>query len=185
MTKLEWLVNGEWVPHSHAPTYGRQDTARTPRLVAGIPAGDPTVFEALARRMQPPFFALYLLHTPRGEGEPGRYQSPELSMDDVLAFLTRYGALLTNDARHDFWLHSESENATIVWDRHNLLYAYGSLDEFEAVLRGLGFTRGAVEVPFPHEHQHHYRSEYDADARELLASTDWHRTPLRPGDEQF
>lgn len=161
------------------PNAGRRKT----RLTAGVPAGDPLVFQALVAELEPPYFVLYVLHTPRGEGEPGRYQSPALTRDKFLAFMSRYAVFLSGDGRHDIWAHSPSEKATIVWDRHNLVYAYGPLARFDAALRGMSFEQGEPNAAFVH--QHHYRREFDSDAAAILGEFNWSRTPLQPSDEQF
>src|SRR5690606_10214436 len=120
--------------------------------------------------------------TPRGEGEPGRYQSPEISFRTLRAFLRDYAPFLAADARHDLWVHSPSSAATVVWDRHNFLFAYGMLDRFQSELRGLGFARGALA--HLGAHQHHYRAEFDEAAANILTAFDWRRSPLLPEDEQ-
>jgi hypothetical protein len=112
----------------------------------------------------------------------GRYESPELSATDFRAFMTRFGEYFSADARFDIWAHSPAENATVVWDRHDQAFAYGPIDRFANELRALGFSEGGCEVPVPH--QHHYRAEYDAVAKELLSSMEWSHSPLRPEDEQ-
>jgi hypothetical protein len=63
------------------------------------------------------------------------------------------------------------------------LFAEGEpLDDVRETLAGLGFKEGWVE-PLG-AHFHHYRAEFDSDAANLLNEIDWHRTPLRPEDEQ-
>jgi hypothetical protein len=154
----------------------------TERIVAGSPGGDPELFRDLVRAMTPPWGLLYVLHTPRGEGEPGRYQSGLLEPDAFDVFLDRFGAFLQGDGRHDIWAHSPADSGTVVWDRHNLIYAYGPLDAFERVLTGRGFGAGHADAAF--RHAHYYRSDFDGDANALLEAEDWHWSPLRPGDEQ-
>jgi hypothetical protein len=183
MHKLSQLVGGEQVAHSHAPLYSREtlhdDSAR---LIAGVPGGDVSIFTALLALLQPPYILLYVLHTPRGEGQPGRYQSPELESAELEQFLKRFSSFLGGDARHDLWGRSQADEATVVWDRHNLIYAYGPLDRFAAALRGLGFREGVPEIPDPHAH--HYRAEFDRVAADLLATFHWTHSPLRSEDEQ-
>ncbi len=182
--KLGHEVDGEWVEHIHARTFGTEPAnGHGTRIVAGVPRGDIKVFANLIDFLTPPFFLLYLLHTPRGEGESGRYQSPELNGIEVRAFLKRFAAFLSSDARHDIWIHSPSEQATIVWDRHNLIFAYGPLARFESALRSLGFVVGQPRTPSPHEH--HYRPEFDGEAAAILQAFDWRRMPLHPEDEQL
>ena len=177
MYRLGHLVDGDWVAHSHAPVFESGD-----RIVAGVPGGDPAIFERMVECLEPSYRLLYVLHTPRGEGQPGRYQSPDLSLSDVKAFLTKFGPFLSADARFDLWAHSPSDNATVVWDRHNQLFAYGPLERFSTALRSLGFTSGYPSVPVPHEHN--YRAEFDDLAKELLGAFNWLHSPLRPEDEQ-
>jgi len=183
MSKLSHMVGGQWTTFSHPPIFDLETTATgTARIVAGIPGGDSLVVQSLAEGLTPPFFALYILHTPRGEGLPGRYQSPEMTLDELRDFLASYSAFLGSDARFDLWIYSIPEQATLVWDRHNLLYAYGPLDRFGTCLTRLGFAGQQPAIPAPHAH--HYREEFDAEAARLLRAMPWHMTPLRPEDEQ-
>ena len=54
-----------------------------PRLLVAAPPSKRNVFRELADRLAEPFFLLYVLHTPRGEGGAGRYQSPPLDSQQV------------------------------------------------------------------------------------------------------
>lgn len=96
--------------------------------------------------------------------------------------MNRFGGYLSADARFDLWAHSVAEQATVVWDRHNQLFAYGPLDKFSSQLNALGFTDGDASISF--SHLHHYRQEFDADATALLEYFTWSHSPLRPEDEQ-
>lgn len=182
MHKLSYLVEGKWTEHSFPPLYELEMAGEQQRLVAGIPRGQVEPFERLACCLAPPYFLLYVLHTPRGEGEPGRYQSAETTAEEFRAFMNRFGSYLSSDARFDLWLHSQSDNSTLVWDRRSQLFAYGQLNRLESELRALGFTEGRSPLPTPH--QHHYRVEFDSDAAELLSWNAWRHSPLRPEDEQ-
>src|SRR4051812_31931898 len=114
--KLGCLKGDIWVEHSHSPLFERDDS----RIVATAPASDVTVFRKLTQSLEPPLFLLYILHTPRGENIPGRYQSPSLSNADMNSFLNRFSDFLASDSRFDLWAHSPAMRATVVWDRHNL-----------------------------------------------------------------
>lgn len=88
MYKMDYLVDGEWVEHSFSPQFACVTTANgTTRVVAGVPNGDTEIFERLVSSLEPPCYLLYVLHTPRGEGEAGRYQSPELSLAQLRMFI--------------------------------------------------------------------------------------------------
>jgi hypothetical protein len=177
------MVGHAWLEHSHPPNFFTETMpAQGRRLKIGVPAGDVTVTRTLVDCLAEPLFVLYVLHTARGEGEIGRYQSPKLSHHATMEFLDRYAAYFTGDGRHDLWIHSPSSNATLVWDRHNHLFAYGSLECFESKLRALGFEERPLD-PLG-DHMHHYRAEFDADAFDVLAAFDWKWTELRPEDVQ-
>lgn len=177
--KLHRIVDGESLPHTHPAVYR---SLPGERIIAGVPDGDAEVLIALIERLAGPFHLLYVLHTTRGGAEQGRYQSPSIDKTDAIRWLRRFAGYLRADSRFDLWAHSPDENATLVWDRHDRLFAYGPLDDFDAALRGLGFAQGDAVIPSPHEH--HYRSVCDAEANALLASQDWSWSPLRPEDEQ-
>ena len=137
MFRLGHLVHGEWVAFSQPAVFECGG-----RIVAGVAGSDPLVFERLVEQLEPPYYLLYLLHTPRGEAEPGRYQSPKLSLTEVTAFLARFRRFLSADARFDLWAHAPSENATVVWDRHDKLFAYGPLDRYASALERSASARG-------------------------------------------
>lgn len=183
MQKLSIQRGDDWVEYSHPAVFALQALGdECVRLVAGVPGGDGSILRRMLACLEQPFYLLYVLHTPRGEGASGRYQSPALPEKSLTDFLERFSGLLGADARHDVWIYSPALNATLVWERHNLIYAYGSVACFESILRQMGFVHGKVGIDFPHAH--HYRAEYDADAKEVLAYFDWSYSPLHPEDEQ-
>jgi hypothetical protein len=183
MHKLSHQSGDAWVEHSH-PLSFKSETANNgiERLVVGVPSGTPSIFQSLVDCLAPPYFVLYILHTPRGEGNAGRYQSSSLGSREFHSFLERYSPFLSRDSRLDLWAYSPTEKATVTWDRHNLIHAYGPINRFSSSLRALGFRNGMPNVSFPH--QHHYHAEFDADAAGVLAEFDWHFSPLHPEDEQ-
>ena len=180
MFKLGQFVQGEWVEYSHAAVFERQTmNDGSLRLKVGVPAGDIEVPRQLTRCMEPPYQMLYVLHTSRGEGDMGRYQSPPIERAEFDAFLSRYQAYLRADGRFALWVHTPQ--AMLVWDHHNLLYAYGPLPAFEDALRSMGFAPGRLSIPVPHQHSD--RPECDADAAAVLAHFDWRHSELQPGDD--
>ena len=70
----------------------------------------------------------------------------------------------------------------LVYDRHNVIYAYGPLERFIAALESEGLTE-SKEVRFPVPHAHHYHAEFDVDERSVLKNEEWTLSPLHPGDE--
>jgi hypothetical protein len=138
---------------------------------------------SLAALLAPPIAVLWVLHTTRIGRDLGRHQSPPLSLPEVRDLLGEFAGFFENDARSDLWLHSRAPEATIVYERHGLIYVYGPLDAARAVLEAAGLREGPVAIPSPHEH--HYRAEYDEAERALASRYDWTITPLRAEDEQI
>ena len=97
--------------------------------------------------------------------------------------LREFGQFFCEDSRHDLWVRSHDEDATIVLDRHNLLYAYGPLDLFEQLLTSSGARVG--EPAALGTHVHHYHAVWDEMERQILRRFDWRISPLRPSDVQF
>jgi hypothetical protein len=133
--------------------------------------------------MHEPYGLLYVLQVPRNDVDPaGRYQNPEpISRADLGKFLQRFSSFLENDGRHHFWIGSADKSATLVYDRHDVLYAYGPLDLFEGILLRNNLHK-ADTVSFPGPHVHHYNQQFDQEARELMNYWQWIKYPLQGSD---
>jgi hypothetical protein len=153
------------------------------RLLIAVP--HPDLFRLLAGRLAEPVFVLYVLHTPRDEAALGRYQSPPLESAELNDFLADFTTYFAGDARHDIWVHSATDGRTLVWDRHDSIYAEGEpLEDVAAALGDAGFQPGTVFRPGVGPHIHYYRAEFDEQAAALLGRFDWTVSDLRPEDEQ-
>jgi hypothetical protein len=171
-------AGSEMERHDHAAVWERQEPAR---LVIAASRGGVDLMLDLARVLEGPFRILYVLVVPRGERAAGRYETPELDRADVERLLVRFRAFLETDGRHHLWLASPDEEALLVFDRHDILYAYGPIEAYEARLAYRGFHPGALEIPVPHLHAYHV--ENDADARDLAEAAAWTWSPLQDPDE--
>ncbi len=181
--KLSRIVDNDETPFVHARTYRAPlQSDATPRIAAGAANDGTSIFRSLVGCLRPPYLLLYVLHTPRGETTTGRYQSPPISAEELDALLQRFEDFFRADARFDLWAHSPEDEATVIWDRHDLLYAYGPHDRYIDALEAQRYVPGNPAVPFPHAH--HYRAAFDADAQALIAAFDWRHSPLRPEDQQ-
>lgn len=142
------------------------------------------LLDTLIDKMPPSFWLLYILVVPRGEGEPGRYQSSEpLTKESLEAFLAPFRNFFEVDDRFNIWIKAESGPALLVWDRHDLIYAYGFEEEWAQDLQRVGWIEvdpAAISIPYPHAH--HYHEMFDDDARAVLAAIKWDYTPLREQD---
>jgi hypothetical protein len=173
-------------PSFYANAWAREDLSGTERLTIAPRADHIGLLKNLLDAVPEPMWLLYVLVVPRGEGEAGRYQSPgPLSREEVKKFLVDFGYFLERDGRQNLWIRSESGAAMLVYDRHNLIYAYGHLPEFVSILVRQGLNEvqpNSIVVPDPHSH--HYHAVFDSDAERLLDSLEWQRTPLREQDQR-
>jgi hypothetical protein len=175
------LESEAWYPYDDR--WSLQRTTGPERLVvAPAPGHHVDVLLDLARRLREPFGILYVLVVPRtGEHLEGRYQSPHpTSRADTEAFVQHFRDYFEGDARHHLWLTSLPDAATLVYDHHDVIYAYGPLDQYRAVLANRGFRESPVAIPNPHHHR--YNEEFDATEGTLLAYWEWRHFPLQPSD---
>lgn len=136
----------------------------------------------LVTELMEPLFILYVLHVGRRQ-ESARYQSMELNCDDISKFIDRFGDYLLNDSRHEVWFHSPQDDVTIVYDRDNIIYVYGTEARFEQLLLSLNFTEHFESIYLPAPHRHRYHAEYDRYETEIIESFPWRMSPLQ--DEDF
>lgn len=181
--KFGWLPDGETEErYEYANNWAREKTSGPDRLVIAPRVHYIDLLQKLAARLQEPFLLLYVLVVSRGEGEPGRYQS-ELSYSAIQLheFLDSYRDFFEQDARQNLWIRS-TDGGLLVYDRHNLIYAYGPLDRFIGALTSSGLSE-SEDVFMRLPHVHHYHEAFDSRAKRLLTETAWIMSPLGPGDE--
>jgi hypothetical protein len=181
--KIEAVSGDRTAPVDYGNTLSREVVGGVDRLCVGARAGQHRVVLDLASVLGGPYRLLYVLHTTRTGARLGRYESHELDAEAIGGFFRHFGRFFNEDARHDVWLHSHDDNATIVLDRHNIVYAYGPIDAFENVLLSAGFRR-AADVGTLGSHAHHYHAEWDAQETEILTCLRWMITPLQETDIQ-
>lgn len=78
---------------------------------------------------------------------------------------------------------STDSSSILVYDNHNVIYAYGPLDAFERILLAQGLAR-AENVAFPVPHMHRYNVEFDEQAKSLLSYWNWIHFPLQESDDR-
>lgn len=127
-----------------------------------------------------PFKVLLVLADAAGDYVPGRYESDWLDRAQMESFFRSHAVVLAGSGSHGVWLASPVEERQIVWDRHEILYAHGALDEVEAALRARGFRQGEVATPAAHAHDS--PPELAGATERMLAERGWHRWPLGASD---
>jgi hypothetical protein len=171
----EWTYGNLWT--------AEETTGGGSRLLIAPEQRHIELVTALLKMMNGPFWVLYVLVVPRGRGEPGRYQCPEpQTAIKVAEFLNEFADFLETDGRHNLWIASESGSEMVIYDRHNVIYAYGATPSWKLLLAAKGFHEVA-DVRFPSPHSHHYHPSFDPEEDRLLAYYDWSRTPLKDSDD--
>jgi hypothetical protein len=176
--------NEEHIPHEYGDLYFEQPCGDGSRLVIGPSHGHVNLLAELSGELRGnPWFVLYVLLVPRqGNREPGRYQSEPFESHAALASILQiFRAFFEGDGRHHVWVGSVANDGLLVYDQHDVIFAYGPLDRFRASLRSHGLRES--EFWFPSPHVHAYMPENDAEEERLTAEVEWERFPLQPGDE--
>ena len=109
-----------------------------------------------------------------------------MGREEMERFFGTFRALFEGDGRADVWAASVDENGVphgqIIYDRHEIIFAYGPLDLYEATLRSNGLVQTS-EIPTSFPHWHHYRPEFDRDVTSLLEYWEWKICPLHEDDD--
>lgn len=177
---IEDPASAEYV---YANVWARERTTGPERLMIAPARSHVELLLQLSRKMPAPYWVLYVLVVSRTDAAVGRYQCPApLNGEDLERFLTRFSKFFEGDARHHLWIGSENSTDLLVYDNHNVIYAYGDIERFEKVLNGLGMQQVEI-VRFPCPHSHNYHQEFDQAEDELLRSQDWKYFPLQNSDD--
>jgi len=160
-----------------------EKTTGSSRLVIAPAARYIELIIRLTAAIHGPFGLLCVLLVPREGGESGRYQNPApINSNELEIFLLEYQDLFERDARQHVWIGSADNSSLLVYDNHNVIYAYGPLTEFEKTLRSNGLEQ-CESVSFPMPHMHRYNAEFDQQASDILKHWEWKRFPVQQSDE--
>ena len=181
--KFGTLVAGEERSYEYPDIYSLEKTSGPDRLVVAPRGRQISLILKLLKLMAPPFGLLYVLAVPRTTGRAGRYQVSEpVSYSETEQFLMTFSEFLERDARHHLWLASVAGSDLLVYDNHNVIYAYGKISEFEKIVADWGVSK-TKSVPFPSPHTHKYNPIFDQDEQGVLGYWTWKWSPLQKHDE--
>jgi hypothetical protein len=186
MTLHDWKLGtvraGEDVAFHYEPSYARQVMGGVERLVIAPGTAPVGLLRELLPLLPEPLWVLYVLITPRSDAPAGRYQSAQpRSREEVLALLERFETYLEKDGRHNLWLAAPPAGQ-LVFDRHEVIYAYGPIVEIAEKLKEKGFAEvEMIRVPVPHSH--HFHEEMDVEERAMLEHWEWVTTELQETDD--
>jgi hypothetical protein len=172
--------NGE--KYSYTNLWDIQKKNGSERLIIAPTSGHVDLIIELSQILPEPFGILYILVVPRGGNEGGRYENAQpASRSEMEAFLHSFRDFFENDARHHIWIASMPGKAMLVYDNHNVIYAYGEIQKYKQVLVSKGMTQGRVS--FPVLHGHFYNQNYDTEETRVLSCMEWKQFPLAKSDE--
>jgi hypothetical protein len=170
------------VEFRYADTFELQETEERERLLIAPSGRQVDLLLRLMREMSGPFSLLYILLAPHTNARAGRYLASGQSHEAVQALLEAFRDYFEGDARHHVWIGAEGDGSLLVYDQHNVIYAYGPVEQFASILMAQGLRQDTVEFPFPHTH--HFRSVFDGHEDRLLSEFEWEYSPLEPEDEE-
>jgi len=196
--KIASVQNGKVRELAHSDVWDLQVGQSFARLAIGPACDHISILLDLARSWKGLYGLLYVLAVSRINNTTGRYQCPvQLEFSELEQFLSHYRGFLESDGRHNLWIKPLGGRWQLVYDRHNVIFAYGAegrlgrllaqyaprfgpLGCFLRVLRRKGFDSGPVSLDTPHLHCYH--PENDGFEERILKHWDWLWSPLQEVD---
>jgi hypothetical protein len=170
--KFGHWVEGEALPFEYPEVYSVQSLGETERLAIAVRDRQVALLIELLEVLPEPFGMLYVLLESHRGYQPARYQSPEpTGRAETAAFLRAFSDYFERDGRHHLWLMSLPGQSTLVYDRHNVIYAYGPIDAFRSVLTARGLKEGKIPFPTPHVHRSH--RDFDEGEEGVMTYCGW------------
>ena len=152
------------------------------RLEIGTSLRQIEILRKLSGVLRGPFRILYTLVAPRERDQlEGRYHSEEIDRVELSTFVNRFGTVFEQDGRHALWIIGQ--DGYLIYSPHDIIYGYGPVDAFEAVVRIREFTRREFAIPAPHVH--YYYPQNDLLVRDILTYFTWEHYPLEEMDGEM
>jgi hypothetical protein len=153
--KFSTLVGSDFVSYTYPNTWAIEKTSGPDRLIIAPSSHQIELMTKLAQVLPEPFGILYVLVVSRRDNETGRYQCPSpCKREEMESFLYRFQEYFESDGRHHIWVASVPASATLVYDRHDVIYAYGPLEQFKKILQSEGLSESPISFPAPHSHNY-------------------------------
>ena len=173
----------EEIPFEYSNLFYQEPLNGGERITIGPSSNHVSLILDLAEQWeQQEYYVLYVLLISHAGYQPGRYQSPILtSFADLKLFLSTFQGFLESDGRHHIWVVSSQSNEMLIYDQHNVIFAYGDLEKDKKYLVNQGFQEQSFRFPVPHVHS--YLPENAKYEDELMGFFDWQYFSLEDGDE--
>jgi hypothetical protein len=183
MIKLGTISIDEDKEYKYRNEYAIQKTKGPERLIISTCESYIDLAYDLIENIADKFGILYVLTVSRIDNRPGRYQLADMvNKKELEMFCTKYSKYLESDGRHHLWIASTYSNDLIVYDHHNVLYAYGDIEQYIEILEHKNFQK-VNEILFPCPHTHNYNRENDITENEIISSNKWMYFPLEKSDD--
>ena len=161
--------------------YEEQNSSEYQRMAINAPEDAILHILNIIKTTTPPYMVLYVLSTPRINKE-GRYEiSTPLNFDELKTMLVEYKEFFENDSRHELWLGSLNGGELLVYDNHDVIYAYNFEKSLVEYLIDNSFIKEKIEIPYPHTHN--YYPQLDIYEEKLIKEYKWKRFDLKDEDE--
>ena len=170
--------DGHEVIHDYGKIYEIDDR----RLTIAASINQVELILKLVDTLTPPFFILYVLVVSRLDNERGRYQSPLIETKEELKhFLLEYKQYFETDGRHHLWVCTLDNSGRLIYDQHNVIFAYGQIEKYLTILDKEGFKEKRFSFPDPHAHA--FNQINDKFEESILEYWGWSIYPLEDSDE--
>ena len=170
------------INYNYGNIYEIEQTTANKRLQIGPTGNQIDLILKLADILNPPYFILYVLVVSRLNNEYGRYESPQIETKQELAkFLNEYREYFETDGRHHVWVGTFDNSGLLIYDQHNVIFAYGQLDKYIEILEREWFIEQKFSFPYPHCHNFH--DDNDKFEKSILNHWEWELSPLGDNDE--
>jgi hypothetical protein len=175
--------HGDPVVHDYGNVFFRQPCGGGERLVIGPTGKQMKLLDELAATFPTQrYYVLYILLLSHAGRSPGRYQSPLINSHEALQlFVSTFQKFFEGDGRHHLWIASPDSSDLLVYDQHDVVFAYGNLNVFESILDKDDYEYKEFWFPSPHAHGYDPANVNAED--DLMSYFDWKYFELQPGDE--
>jgi hypothetical protein len=174
--------NNEEIPFYFLDNYMIEKSSAGIRLKISAKKNQVDLIYKLSDCLNPPFYVLYILIESRLGNSLGRYQSPLIeSKNDLKIFLDKYKNYFESDARHHVWLGTINNSGKLIYDLHNLIFAYGPNEKYIQILKQKGFKQKDFKIPNPHDHI--FNPENDKYEDLIINHWDWVYFELKEQDK--
>lgn len=179
MYKIGHVKNNQTLEHKTGNNFEHEVYEKWSRVSITCESKQIQLMLEIAKTWAGPFGILYVLEVSRLGNQSARYQSPRpSSYDELELFAYSFQEYFEKDGRHHIWFIDISSNYRLVYDNHNIIYAYGNDNQVIDLLKTKGFEPREIQIPDPHTHN--YNVEFDDSEAKVLEYFEWLQFPINP-----